>query len=152
MRIKKGMPRKTHGMSKTPTYKVWESLLSRCYNPNNSRYHRYGGRGIGVCDEWRHSFETFLIDMGKSPDGMQLDRMDNDQGYSKSNCRWATRTEQQNNTRRNRHITAFGKTQTISQWSREIGVSRFAIRDRLDKGMLPEDAITASALCAVGSK
>lgn len=101
----------THGSSarktKTPEYRAWSALKNRCNNPNNNRYHVYGGRGISFCKEWE-SFEQFLSDMGPRPAMTSIDRIDNNKGYSKENCRWATIKQQMRNTTRCRPVTYEG--------------------------------------------
>lgn len=82
-----------HGMSRSRTYKCWENMWSRVSGWQPACAHRYVTRGITVCERWK-KFENFLADMGEAPTGLTLDRMDNDRGYSKANCRWATRKEQ----------------------------------------------------------
>lgn len=90
-----------HGMSGTPEYRSWSCMLSRCHNPSYDGYHNYGGRGIEVCAEWRHSFSAFFRDVGFRPfPKAQLDRVANDKGYYKSNCQWATNRCNSQNTRR----------------------------------------------------
>lgn len=81
-----------------PLYTTYQGMISRCYSKNNVAYHRYGGRGIGVCREWKGHFQRFKADMGSKPSPLHsLDRIDNDKGYSPDNCRWATQTEQHMN-------------------------------------------------------
>ena len=90
----------THGRSDHPLYSTWIAMINRCYNPNMRNYRHYGGRGIGVCDSWRTDFQAFLADMGDRPSGRHsLDRIDNDLGYSRDNCRWATGSQQASNRR-----------------------------------------------------
>ncbi|KKL89402.1 hypothetical protein LCGC14_1915050 [marine sediment metagenome] len=93
----------THGNTKnytnTPEYAAWKRAKKRCYNRNDKSYKYYGGRGITMCKEWLNSFEQFLKDMGKRPDGLTLERVNNDGNYEASNCKWAIWKEQRNNRR-----------------------------------------------------
>jgi hypothetical protein len=91
---------KTHGMSESREYASWRAMIERCTNPHKAHYEYYGGRGIKVCDRWLQSFEAFYADMGPRPEGTTLDRRETDGNYEPGNCRWATRSEQQQNTRR----------------------------------------------------
>lgn len=98
----------THGKRHTLEYKAWEGLKQRCQNKNNPGYHKYGGRGIGVCKEWDR-FEAFYKDMGEKPTpDHSIERVDNNKGYSPDNCIWATKTEQV----RNRRVPKSNKTGT----------------------------------------
>jgi len=133
----------THGMSRTPTYYVWATMKARCSNPNNDNYHRYGGRGISVCESWANSFEQFLADMGERPDGLSIDRIDVNGDYEPSNCRWATATEQMRNTSVNRLITHNGQTKTLVEWAEASGISVQTLHSRLGRwGWSFEDAIS----------
>jgi hypothetical protein len=124
----------TRGYSTSREYSSWGGMIDRCTNPNNPQYKNYGERGITVHPEWVDSFGAFLAHVGTIPkDGKKysLDRIDNDQGYIPGNVRWTDQTTQANNRRNNVMITAFGKTMTLPQWSRETGIAIKTLRNRL---------------------
>ncbi len=140
-KLKHGSARKNRAL---PTeYKIWLKMRDRCANPNNKGFHKYGGRGIKVCDRW-NDFAAFLADMGPRPsDAHSLDRYpDNDGPYSPDNCRWATRKEQARNTRTNRRIEINGMTRSVAEWAEVMGISADTIRARLHDGWEPQSAIT----------
>ena len=94
-------------VGRDPVYSVWAAMIQRCTNPNDKGYENYGGRGITVCHEWKNSFAAFKAAMGPRPEGLMIERRDNDAGYNPENCYWADRTTQNNNTRRNKKAAAW---------------------------------------------
>lgn len=120
----------THGKRGIPTYRVWAGMKNRCTNPNNPSYGYYGGRGIAVCERW-DKFENFLADMGEEPEGMSIERKDNNGNYSPENCIYATQKEQTRNTRYNRIIKYGGREQCIADWAIELGISYGTLWRRL---------------------
>lgn len=139
--IKIGNSKRIHGQSDSPTYGSWAMMIQRCTNPKNIGYKDYGGRGITVCPRWR-DFANFFEDMGKRPEGTTIDRRDNTLGYTPENCYWATDEEQANNKRNNHYLTFNNKTQTIAQWTREIGISLYTLHRRIQNGWTTEKALT----------
>lgn len=129
-------------LSKSDTYKTWRWMKARCYVKTNSAYPKYGGKGIKMCKRWL-KFENFLADMGERPAGMSIDRKDNAKGYSKSNCRWATGTQQALNRSVTRWIEHNGDKLCLSEWARRIGLKRHHLWIRLYKlGWSVERAVT----------
>lgn len=109
----------------------WQKMRQRCLDPNCKEFPNYGGRGITITKEW-DSFEGFKNDMGSSfRQELTLDRIDNNKGYSKQNCRWVDMTAQANNKRNNNLIEYHGLTKTIPQWARIIGIKRSTLAQRL---------------------
>ncbi len=127
-----------HSMYGTKIYRVWGAMVQRCCNSNNPHFDRYGGRGIGVSEAWKE-FAAFYADMGDA-NGMTLERIDNDLGYSKDNCKWATRKEQARNRSNTVIFTAHGKAMTVDEWSGFLGISRECLRGRIRRGWKNEDA------------
>ena len=132
----------TSGQTWTPAYTTWNGMLQRCCNPNNPRWSSYGGRGIAVCEEWQHSFEAFLEDMGERPAGHSLHRIDNDGPYCKENCAWATDTQQARYRGNNRLLSYQNETKTLAQWSEDLHIPYFTLHARLRRGWSAEQALS----------
>jgi hypothetical protein len=135
---------KTNGGKANPRlYAIWCKMKDRCYNRNVKDYKNYGFRNIQVCDEWKNDFPTFLkwsFDNGYEPQ-LTIDRMDNNGNYSPDNCKWSTRTEQNNNKRNNNFITINGIRKTVTEWAEYSGLSRKTIQSRIKYGWSNEDLI-----------
>lgn len=123
----------------------------RCYDTKNNQYADYGGRGITVCDAWRHDFAAFRDAVGLRPSPTHtLDRRDNNGDYEPGNVRWATRSEQNRNRRNNRLITWRGETLCMAAWAERVGVDQHVIKIRLRNGWSIEDALTTSVSDGIG--
>lgn len=129
-------------------YRAWKSMIRRCNDPSRDNYHRYGGRGISVCDRWRagenglSGFDCFMADMGERPAGKSLDRINNDGNYEPSNCRWATQSQQNLNSRRTAKIDCGGERLLVVDVAREIGITPQHLKRRMRAG-LQGDALFA---------
>jgi hypothetical protein len=148
--------KKIHGMSKTPIYKVYRGIKSRCFNKNIKEFFYYGNRGISVCDGWLgvNGFESFYIWAMSSGyrAGLTLERINNNGNYEPDNCTWATMKTQCNNTRHNRFITYNGRTQTYTQWETELGYTRGIISSRVKKGWSIEEIMTRKPVKGKGER
>lgn len=134
---------RSHGMSGTLTHRSWCAMKTRCTNPNVPSYADYGGRGIKICEHWINSFENFFADMGERPGlNYSIDRINVNGNYEPSNCRWATTSEQMNNTTRSVYLEHRGLTLSLSEWSRRIGIDVAVLSWRVQQGWSPTDALT----------
>lgn len=138
----------TRGGKIRPEHNIWNGMLGRCHNPNDRGYHRYGGRGIYVCDRWRFgendksAYECFVEDMGDRPTKHHsIDRINNDGPYAPWNCRWATYVEQGRNQSTNRRVTYHGRNINLSEALELSGLPRNTYYARLERGMTPTEAL-----------
>lgn len=132
----------THGLSRTPTYRIWKGIKRRCYNKNERCWKHYGGRGIEVCKRWRFSFLNFLADMGERPAGMTIERINNDGPYRPNNCQWIERWKQNRNQRSNRKIKVGNETKLLCEWAEGLGCHLNTILGRLRMGWSERDAVS----------
>lgn len=132
----------THGEKKTRLWREWSGMKNRC--SKNFKFHKnYYDRGISVCEEWKSyiAFRNWALSNGYD-DGLTLDRINNDKGYSPDNCRWATMKQQSNNRRTNKYITANSETRTMKEWAEYSGIKYHTIQERIARGWKEEDAVT----------
>lgn len=127
-------------------YRSWVGMRNRCSNPKNKLYRQYGGRGIAVSQEWS-TFEAFLSDMGPRPQGATLGRIDNDLGYSKGNCRWEDKKEQERNKTTTRWVEFNGEKKALSEWCEIVGLPFHVVHYRLNAGWSVEKALTTPKAC-----
>ena len=136
----------THGMSRSRLYRIWTNMKARCFSRAHNHYRYYGGRGIGVCPEWKQDFEPFAkwaLANGYT-ETLEIDRKDNDLGYSPENCHWVTRKENLQNCRHKRLVNAFGETKSLREWARDLRcqVGWATLYVRLRSGWREHDAVT----------
>lgn len=148
-REKSSCNNRTHGLTNAcPEYYIWEGMIQRCHNPRCKGYKRYGARGIKVCERWRWSFENFLSDMGRRPEGLTgavatytIGRKNNDGDYCPDNCRWETRSQQN----RNLSTTVFaeyeGVRQPVADIADILGIDPNLLRNRVQSGKTVEEAL-----------
>lgn len=133
----------THGLTTLPEYQIWKAIKARCSKTSGTICKNYKARGIIVCKEWENDFPRFLGDMGMRPIGnFTIERIDNNKGYTKENCKWADRAAQSRNRRSNRFITHNGITLCLTDWARKLNVTVSCLVKRLDKlGWTLEEAL-----------
>lgn len=146
-----------HGHSsitgETPEYRAWKGLKTRTLNPKVINFHRYGGRGIKVCERWLGSFENFLEDMGKRPSPLHtIDRINNDGDYEPTNCRWATKKQQARSRCSSRHIEHNGQTKTLAEWAEQTGMDWDTLGERLKRGWSIEKSLTTKVRSLLRTK
>lgn len=143
----------THGLTGTRVYKTWESMKARCYNPNDGKYKKYGGRGIKVCDEWlgKDGAKNFAewayangFDENKHQKEQSIDRIDVNGNYEPKNCRFTNAKVQANNKTNTIFLEYQGKSQSLQEWADELRISESTIRWRLDNGYSTEKALTTN--------
>jgi len=134
---------RSHGLSRTPEYRCWQTMRLRCHNPKNPAYKDYGARGITVCERWLDDPQAFLDDMGTKPTpDHEIDRKDNSLGYEPGNCRWVLREINCRNRRSNHLIEFNGEQKTLVEWSTQTGIRAESIDARIKSGWSIERALT----------
>jgi hypothetical protein len=140
--------REQHGFTGTRVYHIWRQMRYRCSSPNAPEYKNYGGRGIRVCARW-DQFTNFITDLGIPPTNKHtVERRDTNANYTPENCYWATMKEQANNKRTNNLVTAFGKTQTLTQWAEEYNLPVTTLKNRIFRAKMEPDVALKASLYA----
>lgn len=130
-----------HCANQSTAYRAWRGMKTRCLHPHGKALRTYAAKGITVCDSWL-VFGNFLADMGEPGIGMQIDRIDNNKGYFKDNCRWVTRAENQRNKGNNRLVAFDGRVQCAKDWAVELGIHYATLCHRLRAGWLIAEAFS----------
>lgn len=133
-----------HGLTNTRTYRIWKGMRSRCLNKNYHSYQDYGARGITICAQW-NDYQNFLTDMGIAPNGMSIERKNNEGHYSPDNCIWATPRQQARNTRRNIVIEFRGERKTLIEWAENCDIKYATLKQRYKAGWNIESIFTTPA-------
>lgn len=143
-----GDRRRTHGLSTTHVreYTAWKNMRTRCYSKKSPEYKNYGARGIDVCERWRNNCAAFFEDMGLCPDGMTLDRIDNNKGYAPENCHWVSPKDNCRNMRRTLMLTFNGETKPLKLWAEELRMCYETLKNRLDRGWSTEQTLSTPPL------
>ena len=132
-----------HGKRHTRLYRIWANVKTRCFNPNDPHYDRWGNRGVDMCDEWKNDFQVFY-DWAMSngyEEHLTIDRINNDGNYEPSNCRWVTVKEQNQNKRNVISLTYNGETLSAAEWTRRLGVGKNTITTRYHRGWSTEECL-----------
>jgi len=133
----------SHGMCRTLEYSTWASIKERCQNPNSKDYHRYGGAGISLYQEWADSFSSFYAYVGPKPSlGHSIDRINVYGNYEPGNVRWATLSQQARNKRKSRYVIFNGNRVPLKQATDDLGIPYTTATSRMRRGETPEQAIT----------
>lgn len=132
-----------HGKHSYPEYSIWIAMKKRCSNEKVHNFKNYGGKGIKVCDRWIDSFDNFYEDMGPRPSkDHTIERIENDKDYGPSNCKWLHKLLQSENQTSNILLTFNNKTQNLRKWSKEMGISEWALRKRIKQNWDINKALT----------
>jgi len=141
-----------HGLArKCPEYTSWMQMKARCLNAKHKSWPWYGGRGITIANEWIDDFKLFFSYVGPKPSPKHsIDRINNNGNYEPGNVRWATSSAQNSNKRSNRIISFNGKSQTLSQWARDLGINQATLGERIDeRGWSIDDALSHGPVCPI---